>query len=76
MVDCVKHTVLACCLQAVGPLSGKCEGVSFQMEATQLSASNLDSCGINGAEYNVLWPDEYSMLNNCYSLITSSFFFT
>ncbi|CAK9101786.1 unnamed protein product [Durusdinium trenchii] len=53
MVDCVKHTVLACCLQAVGPLSGKCEGVSFQMEATQLSASNLDSCGINGAEYNV-----------------------
>ncbi|CAK9041072.1 unnamed protein product [Durusdinium trenchii] len=40
-------------MEAVGPLSGKCEGVSFQMEATQLSASNLDSCGINGAEYNV-----------------------
>ena len=51
------HPTLPClpCLQAIGPLSGKCEGGSFQVSGMELTASNLDSCGIQGAEYTVPW---------------------
>ena len=42
-------------MQAIGPLSGQCEGVQFQASGGLLTANNLDSCGITGAEYTVAW---------------------
>lgn len=40
-------------MQAIGPLAGQCDGVQFQKEGSQLTANNLNSCGISGAEYDV-----------------------
>jgi len=40
-------------MKAVGPLAGQCDGVQFQKDGSQVTAANLNSCGINGAEYDV-----------------------
>lgn len=40
-------------MQAIGPLAGQCDGVEFEKEGSQLTANNLNNCGISGAEYDV-----------------------
>jgi len=33
-------------------LAGQCDGVEFEKEGSQLTANNLNNCGISGAEYD------------------------
>ena len=33
-------------------MAGQCDGVEFEKEGSQLTANNLNSCGISGAEYD------------------------
>ena len=39
--------------QAVGPIAGKCDGVDFEISGQQVTAKDLSTCGIQGAEYDV-----------------------
>ena len=49
--------------QAIGPLAGQCDGVEFEKEGSQLTANNLNNCGISGAEYDAagiwVWINTY-----------------
>ena len=39
--------------KAVGPIADKCDGVDFEISGQQVTAKDLSTCGIQGAEYDV-----------------------